>query len=74
LEDAGFQVKDIDDITLHYARTLRLWRDNFFAHEPEIRALGYPDRFMKMWEFYHSYCEGGFTERHIGDVQMLMSK
>jgi cyclopropane-fatty-acyl-phospholipid synthase len=39
-----------------------------------IRGLGFDDRFLRMWEFYLAYCEGGFSERHIGDVQMVFSK
>ena len=39
-----------------------------------VRALGYPDAFIRMWEFYLSYCEGGFAERALGDVQMLLAK
>ena len=39
-----------------------------------MRALGYPERFVRMWEFYLSYCEGGFTEHAIGDVHMLLTK
>jgi cyclopropane-fatty-acyl-phospholipid synthase len=39
-----------------------------------VRALGYPEEFIRMWEFYLSYCEGGFRERYIGDVQMILTK
>ena len=41
---------------------------------PQVRALGYPERFIRMWEFYLCYCEGGFEERSIGDVHMLLAK
>jgi len=71
---AGFRVRDEEDITPHYARTLRLWRENFFMNENRIRSQGYPDRFIKMWDFYLSYCEAGFSERHIGDFQFLAVK
>ena len=40
----------------------------------EVRALGYPESFIRMWEFYLCYCEGGFRERQIGDVHMLLTK
>jgi cyclopropane-fatty-acyl-phospholipid synthase len=62
------------DIGPHYARTLADWRRNVTAHEAQIRALGYPDRFLRLWQFYLSYCEGGFVERQLGDVQMLLTK
>jgi cyclopropane-fatty-acyl-phospholipid synthase len=44
------------------------------ARLPEVRALGYPDEFIRMWEFYLCYCEGGFLERQLGDVHLLMTK
>jgi cyclopropane-fatty-acyl-phospholipid synthase len=68
------KVFHLEDIGPHYATTLRLWRENFFAHLEDVKALGYPDAFVRMWEFYLCYCEGGFLERQIGDVQMLLTK
>ena len=65
---------DTEDITLHYAETLRLWRQRFLNRIREVRALGFSEQFIRMWEFYFSYCEGGFRERHIGDVQLLLEK
>jgi cyclopropane-fatty-acyl-phospholipid synthase len=64
----------LDDIGPHYATTLRRWRQRFFGRLEEVRALGYPDAFIRMWEFYLCYCEGGFAERTIGTVQMLLTK
>jgi cyclopropane-fatty-acyl-phospholipid synthase len=64
----------LEDIGPHYARTLALWRRNFLEHLPQVRSLGYPDSFVRMWEFYLCYCEGGFAERQLGDVQMLLTK
>lgn len=64
----------MEDIGPHYARTLKLWREAFLARLPEVRALGYPDSFARMWEYYLCYCEGGFEERRLGDVQMLLTK
>ena len=64
----------LEDITPHYARTLREWRRRFFANIDEVRKLGFPDSFIRMWEYYLCYCEGGFTERYIGDVQALFAK
>jgi len=64
----------LEDITPHYARTLREWRRRFFANIDRVRKLGYPDTFIRMWEYYLCYCEGGFAERYIGDVQMLFAK
>jgi cyclopropane-fatty-acyl-phospholipid synthase len=68
------KVFHLEDIGPHYATTLRKWRENFFARIGDVRALGYPESFVRMWEFYLCYCEGGFLERQIGDVQMLLTK
>lgn len=64
----------LEDLTPHYATTLRAWRERMFAQLDRVRALGYSDEFIRMWEFYLCYCEGGFAERYIGDVQMLFAK
>ena len=64
----------LEDIGPHYATTLRHWRERFFARLPEVRALGYPDEFVRMWEFYLCYCEGGFLERQLGDVHLLFTR
>jgi cyclopropane-fatty-acyl-phospholipid synthase len=64
----------LEDITPHYATTLRHWRGNFFRNLEQVKALGFPDTFIRMWEFYLCYCEGGFAERYLGDVQMLFTK
>jgi cyclopropane-fatty-acyl-phospholipid synthase len=65
---------NLEDIGPHYAPTLRLWRERFFANLAKVRELGYPDSFNRLWEFYLCYCEGGFAERQLGDVQMLLTK
>jgi cyclopropane-fatty-acyl-phospholipid synthase len=68
------KVFHLEDIGPHYARTLAEWRHNFFAQLAQVRRLGYPDSFVRLWEFYLCYCEGGFAERQLGDVQMLLTK
>ncbi len=65
---------DLHDIGFDYATTLRLWRENMMANLAQVRALGYPDEFIRMWEFYFCYCEGGFAEGVLGDAQMLLAK
>jgi cyclopropane-fatty-acyl-phospholipid synthase len=64
----------LEDQGPHYATTLRRWRERMFANIQQIRLLGYPDTFIRMWEYYLCYCEGGFHERVLGDVQMLLTK
>ena len=64
----------LDDIGPHYATTLRRWRENLLREAARVRALGYPARFIRMWDFYLSYCEAGFAERALGDVQALFAR
>jgi cyclopropane-fatty-acyl-phospholipid synthase len=64
----------LEDITPHYVRTLAEWRKRFFDHIDDVRKLGFSETFIRMWEYYLCYCEGGFAERYIGDVQMLLTK
>ena len=71
---SDLKLAHLEDIGPHYATTLRLWRENFFRNIEAVRALGYPESFIRMWEFYLCYCEGGFAERALGDVHMLLAK
>jgi cyclopropane-fatty-acyl-phospholipid synthase len=68
------RVVHLEDLASHYARTLRDWRSRFFDRISDVRTLGFPDSFINMWEYYLCYCEGGFAERLIGDVQILFAK
>jgi cyclopropane-fatty-acyl-phospholipid synthase len=65
---------DLEDIGLHYAKTLRCWRDRFFERIEEVREMGYSEPFIRMWEYYLCYCEGAFLERAISDVQLMFTK
>jgi cyclopropane-fatty-acyl-phospholipid synthase len=71
---SDLKLTHLEDIGPHYARTLRLWREALLAHAEQVRAQGFPDSFLRMWEYYFAYCEGGFEERQLGDVQMLLTK
>ncbi len=62
------------EIGTHYARTLAEWRKRFNASLDDVRALGFDDRFLRMWDYYFAYCEGAFLERHVGDVQLILAK
>ncbi len=64
----------LEDFGLSYARTLQAWRERFLAQLPSVRAQGFDERFVRMWEFYLAYCEGGFRERSIGVSHLLMAK
>ena len=74
LKATDMRLFNLEDITPHYARTLKTWRDRFFANIEAVRTLGYPESFIRLWEYYLCYCEGGFLERYIGDVQMIFTK
>jgi cyclopropane-fatty-acyl-phospholipid synthase len=73
-DSSDLRIVQLEDIGLHYATTLACWRDNFFANLDQVRALGYPESFVRMWEYYFCYCEAGFAERLLGDVQMLLAR
>ncbi len=68
------RISHLEDIGLHYAQTLRDWRTRFHRHLDKVRLQGYSDRFIRMWDFYLCYSEAGFEERHLGTVQLLLSK
>jgi cyclopropane-fatty-acyl-phospholipid synthase len=71
---SDLKLLDLEDIGPHYATTLRKWRENFFEYIQQVRQLGYSEEFIKMWEFYLCYCEGGFAERALGDAHLLFTK
>jgi cyclopropane-fatty-acyl-phospholipid synthase len=64
----------LEDITAHYSETLSRWRSRFLAATEKLSELGYDERFRRLWELYLCYCEGGFRERRIQDVQLLLAK
>jgi cyclopropane-fatty-acyl-phospholipid synthase len=68
------KLSHLEDIGPHYARTLAMWRERLMLRHAEVRSQGYPESFIRMWEYYLCYCEGGFEERTLGDVQMLLTK
>ncbi|CAD9194715.1 class I SAM-dependent methyltransferase [Acinetobacter bohemicus] len=65
------RLKHLEDIGQSYAQTLHLWRKNFLAAREQVLALGFDENFIRMWDFYLCYCEGGFKEGVISDVHML---
>ncbi len=72
--DTDLRLVHLEDITPHYAETLLRWRKNFLSNWDQIRDLGFSEEFRRLWEFYFCYCEGGFREAVLGDVQMLFAK
>lgn len=64
----------LEDIGAHYPPTLRGWKMRLFQNAGRLRELGYSDTFIRLWEFYLCYCEGGFMERVLSNVQMVLTK
>ena len=73
-KDTDMNLMHMEDFGLHYAKTLRLWHENFRRAHGRLTELGYDDYFLRLWEFYLCYCEGGFLERSIGTAQLLLAK
>jgi len=73
-KSGGLNLVQLEDIGAHYVPTLQAWRKNAAQALSSITALGYPPDFLRLWEFYLSYCEGGFTERSISNVHLLLAK
>ena len=63
----------MDDFASHYATTLRCWRERFFLELEAVKNLGFDDRFIRLWEYYHAYCEAAFLERQVNVAQMLFA-
>ncbi len=70
----ALSVAALEEIGLHYVATLAAWRQAFLAHRDEVRVLGFPETFVRMWDYYLAYCQGAFAERYIGDAQILLAK
>jgi cyclopropane-fatty-acyl-phospholipid synthase len=71
---SDLRLAHLEDLTAHYARTLKLWRRRFLSKLEEVRSLGFPESFIRMWEFYFCYCEAGFRERYLGNAQLVFTK
>jgi cyclopropane-fatty-acyl-phospholipid synthase len=71
---SDLRVIDLEDIGRHYARTLADWRRSLEERWNDARALGLDERFLRMWRFYLAYCEAGFLERRVSDVQIVFGR
>jgi cyclopropane-fatty-acyl-phospholipid synthase len=70
---ASMRLVQLNDYAPHYAETLRRWRQRFHQQLEQVRALGYDERFIRMWDYYLAYCEAGFDERQINLVHLLLA-
>ena len=68
------RIDALRDIGPDYARTLHLWRDRFRRRLPEVRRLGFDERFVRMWDFYLASCEAAFQVRYLNDLQLVLSR
>jgi len=73
VEHANLKITDIEIWRLHYAETLRHWRENFMANRERAKAL-YDERFCRMWEFYLTACEAGFRIADVMVFQLQLAK
>ncbi|MFL5830508.1 MAG: class I SAM-dependent methyltransferase [Solirubrobacteraceae bacterium] len=73
-QHTDMQTVHMEDLTPHYVRTLQRWRERFLANADELERIGYDRRFRRLWTLYLVYCEAGFAERRICDVQMMFAK
>jgi cyclopropane-fatty-acyl-phospholipid synthase len=71
---SALRFEQVDDIGLHYAPTLRAWRERFLARLSDTRRLGYDERFVRTWEFYLAYCEAAFRMQSLRDVQLVLAR
>jgi cyclopropane-fatty-acyl-phospholipid synthase len=69
--NSGFILKELENIGIHYARTLRDWRNRFIENKEAVMRLGFDEKFIKIWQYYLCYCEAGFKNR-ILDVSHLV--
>jgi cyclopropane-fatty-acyl-phospholipid synthase len=68
------ELHDLEEIGPSYGETLSRWRERFLARLPEVRALGYDDRFERTWDFYLAFCEAGFRARALHDYQLVLKR
>ena len=72
--DTDMQMVHLRDITEDYAITLARWRERFLLQTEAVEQMGFDQDFIRLWDYYLSYCEGGFRERIIGTVQLALAK
>ncbi len=69
----GLQLVDVEELSAHYAETLRRWRERFDERLDDVLALGLDERFCRLWRMYLAYCEAGFAERHCIVDQLVFA-
>jgi cyclopropane-fatty-acyl-phospholipid synthase len=74
MEAGTLVVHHLEDIGIHYARTLALWRGAFLSRLDEVRALGFDERFVRTWDFYLASCQARFATGRTGDLQVVLTR
>jgi cyclopropane-fatty-acyl-phospholipid synthase len=67
-------ITGLEEIGIGYAETLRAWCENVWRNVDAVKALGYDDRFLRLWSFYLAYCEAAFAIRALRDVQLVLTR
>jgi len=71
---SSLHIEHLENIGVHYARTLYEWRKNFNANLDQVKMLGFDQNFIRMWNYYLSSCEAAFSTRWINDVQLVITR
>lgn len=69
-----FFIDRVENIGIHYARTLREWKEAMLANRDRVLALGFDEKFLRTWEYYFSYCEAGFAARVLNNLQIVLTR
>lgn len=67
-------VEHLENLGIHYYKTLRCWRTNFLENKSKILALGFDEKFIRTWEYYFDYCGAGFKTCTLGNYQVVFSR
>ena len=73
-DSTDLELSRTENIGSHYATTLREWRLRFSGNTEKLQAMGYSEEFIRTWLYYFSYCEAGFAENYLGNVQLVLQK
>jgi cyclopropane-fatty-acyl-phospholipid synthase len=73
-EHTSFVIKQVESIGPHYALTLARWKERFLANREKIVELGFAETFIRRWEYYFSYCQAGFAQQYIDDLQIVLTR
>ena len=74
IRHTSFHVEHLQNIGIHYAPTLRAWRERFEKQIKTIEALGYDKKFQRMWRYYLAYCEAAFATRELNNLHLVLAR